>query len=78
MVVTYELYKRFDCNPLFDLKGTPLNIFKTFDNTVCYTGLICKLQFYGIGGNFLKALKYYSTNRKQRIAFNGQTSQKVC
>ena len=37
-------------------------------------GLIFKLQENGILGNLLKVLKHFLTNRKQRVALNGQSS----
>ena len=31
LLITHEIYQRFDCNPSFDVKGTFLNISKAFD-----------------------------------------------
>ena len=42
--ITHEIYKSFDCNPSYNIRGTFLDILKAFDN-VWHTGLIFKLNF---------------------------------
>ena len=49
-----------------DNQGAFLDISEAFDN-----GLIFKLQEKGISGNLLKVLKYFLTNRKQKVVLNG-------
>ena len=41
---------------------------------VWHDGLIFKLQENGTSGNLLKILKHFLTNRRQRVALNGQSS----
>ena len=36
--------------------------------------MVFRLQENGISGNLLKILKHFLTNRKQRVALNGQSS----
>ena len=70
---THEIYKRFNCNPQVDTRGTFLDISKAFDK-VWHEGLIFKLKTYGIDGDLLKLLINYLEDRKQRVVLNGQTS----
>ena len=67
------MYKSFDCHPPTDMRGTFLDISKTF-NKVWHDGLIFKLKTYGVEGNLLKLLENYLTDRQQRVALNGRTS----
>ena len=46
---------------------------KAFDK-VWHEGLIFKLNQNGIKGNLLKTLKYFLSNRKQRVVLNGTES----
>ena len=54
------------------MKDVLLDISKPFDK-VWHSGLLFKLQAYGIEGQLLALLKDYN-NRKQRVVLNGQTS----
>ena len=49
LLVTFEIYKSFDCNPPLDVRGTFLGISKAFDKVWC-EDLICKLQTHVING----------------------------
>ena len=71
--VTHEIYKSFDCNPPYDIRGTFLDISKAFDK-VWHKGLIFKLKSYGVDGSLLKLMENYLTGRQQRVTLNGQTS----
>ena len=71
--ITHEIYKRFDCNQLYDIRGTFLDISKAFDK-VWHKGLTFKLKSYGANGGILKLMKNYLTGRQQRVVLNGQTS----
>ena len=42
--------------------------------TVWHSGLLFKVQAYGVEGQLLAILKNYLHNRKQRVVLNGQTS----
>ena len=55
------------------MRGVFLDISKAFDK-VWYSGLLFKLQAYGVEGQLLALLKDYLHNHKQRVALNGQTS----
>ena len=50
--------------------GVFLGISKAFDN-VWHSGLLFKLQAYGVEGEFLVLLKDYLDNREQRVVLNG-------
>ena len=50
-----------------------LLISKAFDK-VCHKGLLFKLKSYDVEGELLSLLECYLSNREQRVAFNGQTS----
>ena len=54
--VTQEIYKGFDCNPSYDIRGTFLDILKTFDK-VWHRGLVFKLKPFGVYGNLLKLME---------------------
>ena len=54
--VTQEIYKGFDCNPSYDIRGTFLDILKTFDK-VWHKGLVFKLKPFGVYGNLLKLME---------------------
>ena len=69
--IAHNICKLFDDGN--EVRGVFLDISKTFDK-VWRDGLIFKLQENGISGNLLKVFKHFLTNRKQRIALNGQSS----
>ena len=55
------------------MRGVFLDISKAFDK-VWHSGLLFKLQAYGVEGQLLALLKDYLHNHKQRVVLNGQTS----
>ena len=72
--ITYEIYKSFYCNPSVDVRGTFLDISKTFDK-VWHDGLIYKFKSYGVESKLLNLIQNYLTNCQQRVLLNGQTSK---
>ena len=54
--ITHNIYKSTDCNLLFDVRESFLDISKAFDK-VRHNVLISKLQTYGISGKLLKFIK---------------------
>ena len=65
--ITTELDKKNKVIGLF------LDLRKAFD-TVNFSILLSKLEFYGIRGNALNLFRHYLENRKQRVILNGQKS----
>ena len=63
----------FDNNPTVNVRGVFLDISKAFDK-VWHSGLLFKLQAYGVEGQLLALLKDYLHNHKQRVVLNDQTS----
>ena len=64
--ITHEIYKSFDCNPLYNIKGTFLDISKAFDK-VWHKALIFRLKSYDVDGSLLKLMENYLTGRQQRV-----------
>ena len=60
--ITHKIYKSFDCNPSFDVRGTFLDISKVFGK-VWHDGLICKLSPYGPENKLLNLIQNYLTNQ---------------
>ena len=73
LLITHEIYKRFDFNPPQDIRRTFLDISKALDK-VWPKGLNFKLKSYGVVGSLLKFTKNYLTGHQQRVVLNGQTS----
>ena len=71
--IIHEIQTAFGNNPTVDVRGVFLDISKAFDR-VWHSGLLFKLQAYGVEGKLLTLLKDYLHNRKQRVVLNGQTS----
>ena len=71
--ITHEIYKSFDSNPSFETRGVFLDISKAFDK-VWHEGLLHKLKYYGVEGDFYRILENYLQNRKQRVVLCGQAS----
>ena len=69
--ITHNIYKSFDDG--YEVRGVFLDNSKAFDKT-WHNGPIFKSQENGISGNLLNVLKQFSTNRKQRVVLNGQSS----
>ena len=72
--ITHEIYKPFDCNPSVDVRGTFLDITKSFDK-VWHDGLIYKLKLHGVENKLLNLIQNYLTNPQQRVLLNGRTSK---
>ena len=54
------------------MRGVFLDISKAFDK-VWHSGLLFKLQAYGVEGQLLALLKAYLHDRQQRVVLNAQT-----
>ena len=55
------------------MRGVFFDIAKAFDK-VWHSGLLLKLQAYGVEGQLLALLKDYLHSCKQRVVLNGQMS----
>ena len=71
--ITHEIYKSFDCNLSYDIRGTFLDISKAFDK-IWHKGLIFKLKSYDVDGSLLKLMENYLTGSQERFILNGQIS----
>ena len=69
----HKIQIAFDINPTIDMRGVFLDISKACDK-VWHSGLLLKLQAYGVEGQLLALLKDYLDNREQRVLLNGQMS----
>ena len=69
--ITHEIYHSMD--EVYEIRGVFLDISKAFDK-VWHEGLVFKLKQNGISGNLLNIFEDFLRNRKQRVVFNGQTS----
>ena len=72
--ITHELYKSFDANPSFEVRGVFLDISKAFDR-VWHDGLLYKLKLLGICGRYYNLIQPFLGNRQQRVVLNGQSSK---
>ena len=57
-------------NPTVDVKGVFLEFSKAFDK-VWHSGLLFKLQAYGVEGQLLALFKDCFDNREQKVVLNG-------
>ena len=72
--INHEILSAFDIG--LEVRGLFLNISNAFDK-VWHVGLIYKLHQNGIYGDLIDVLNDFLTNRKQRVALNGQCSSWV-
>ena len=70
--VTHKIYKSFDCNPPYDVRGNFLDISKVFDK-IWRNSFTFKLKSYGVDGSLLKLMEIYLTGRQQSLLLNGPT-----
>ena len=71
--ILHEIQSSFDYKPPTDDRAIFLDISKAFEK-VWHQGLLFKLKSFGVEGSFLRLLKNYRYNRKQRVILNGQCS----
>ena len=71
--ITHEIYRALNCNPLLEVGGVFLDLFKAFDK-VWHQGLSFKLESFGIRETLLSLLEDYLSNRFQSVSLNGQES----
>ena len=71
--IIHEIQTAFDNNPTVNVRGVFLDKSKAFDK-VWHSGLLFKLQVYGVEGQLLALLKDYFYKCKQSVVLNGQTS----
>ena len=57
LILTYEIFSSFDCNPSLEVQSKFLDISKAFDK-VWHEGLLYKLKFFGISGNLCNLIKH--------------------
>ena len=69
--ITYEIYKAFD--KAQDMIAVFLDISRAFDR-VWHEGLIFKLKEIGIEGEYIKIVKDFLADRKQRVVIDGKKS----
>ena len=71
--ITEMIRQAFDCDPPKEVRAIFLDISKAFDK-VWHDGLIFKLKQNGVGGEVLKILHSFLTDRRQRTIINGKMS----
>ena len=71
--IVHEIQSSFDYEPPADVRTIFLGISKALDK-MWHQGLLFKLKSCGIEGNFLRLLKNYLDNWKQRVILDGQCS----
>ena len=64
--IIHEIQTAFDNNPTVDVRCVFLEISKAFDK-VWHSGLLFKLQAFGVEGELFALLKNYLDNREQRV-----------
>ena len=74
MSITYDIYKAFDANPSFKVRGVFLDLSKAFDN-VWHDGLLHKLRRMGLCGKYFGLIDTFLSGRFQRVLLNGQKSK---
>ena len=62
----------FDTNPSLEVRGVFLDISKAFDRV--WHKVLYKLKCMGRGGNYLKLVKSFLSNKYQRVVLNVQAS----
>ena len=67
LLITREVFNRFDCNSPSDIRGTFIDVLKAFDQ-VWYEGFIWKLKTYDVDGNLLKLSENYSAGHQKTFS----------
>ena len=71
--ITHDIFTAFDANPSLVVRGAFLDLSIAFDR-VRHKGLLYKPKCNGINGPLLSVVESFLTDRRQRVAFNGQSS----
>ena len=71
--ITHKIYRLMDEG--YEIRGVFLDLMKGFDK-VWREGLVFKLKQNGMSGNLVNILKDFIKNRKQRVVFNGQATNR--
>ena len=74
--ITHETYKSFNCDPLTNMRGTFLDISKTFDK-FWHKSLMFKSKTCSTDGTPLALLENYLSDRQQRAVLNGKIFMQV-
>ena len=70
--IVHDIYNAFDANPSLEVRGVFLDISKAFDRV--WHKVLYKLKCMGRGGNYLKLVKSFLSNKYQRVVLNVQAS----
>ena len=71
--IIHYIYNAFDVNPSSEVRGVFLDISQAFDR-VWHKGLLYKVKYIRINGNFPKLVESFLSSRYQRIVLKGQAS----
>ena len=71
--INHKIYASFDANLSLEIRGTFLDISKTFD-WVWHEGLIYKIKCMGVKGDLLALIESFLFERQQRVVLKGQES----
>ena len=72
--INHEIFSNFDSDPPKDIRAVFLDISKAFEK-IWLPALIFKIKSFEISGDLLELIKNFLSNRFQRVALNGQTSE---
>ena len=72
ILIVHDIYNAFDANSSLEVRGVFLDISKAFDRV--WHKVLYKLKCMGRGGNYLKLVKSFLSNKYQRVVLNVQAS----
>ena len=73
ILIVHDIYNAFDANPVLEVRGVFLDMFKTFGR-VWHKGLLYNVKCMGIDRNFQTLVKSFLRNWCQHDVLNGETS----